>query len=188
MGKNSTSKCFLFGEKSSTFLPNLYQEIDSMNIFQSFGSQMPRKNNRIIRNQSDVYKHIFNEEAANAHCAFFDVWMLSKILVYLVQENISYLFRLFQNGGKEKEIKHCLCKSGCTGRRCGCVKENRLCTKDCKCHEKGCSNLKKASQIKHKEQDNQEQHDNLESDLEENKLAGERTEIQVMTLFESRVY
>ena len=121
-------------------------QVDSLNFFSLHQQHLPKKQSAqrsvFIKNQSDVFRHLFGTSMDGAHAALFDAKGLARILLHLVNYDLNKL---------ENELlllinspPHCSCKSNCNTSRCSCKKHNRVCTLLCrKCTN--CSNGKPLS-------------------------------------------
>ena len=107
-------------------------EIDSMDLFRKRTAEMPRNpTGRIILNQPAVYEHLFREKPSHAHCAFYDVWALARILTRLFKSPSELISCI--NEEVKKKSEQCSCQGGCQNKRCGCVKKRKQCVTECKC-------------------------------------------------------
>ncbi len=95
-----------------------------------------------------IYNHLFHTDPSQSHCAFWDTVNLGKILLFLVNYQMTELEILIDatlsTVKKRKQTNAtpiCNCKTGCKNNKCGCKAKNSFCSEQCKC-KKNCTNVK----------------------------------------------
>jgi DNA polymerase III epsilon subunit-like protein len=119
-------------------IKNALTFVDSLDLCRKQSNLMPSKEGKLILNQDEIHQHLFGSLPLYIHHAFFDVWTLTRILLYLAQYNLSNLNSLFltiiQNkSSKKSQIHKCNCTKGCQTLHCSCRKESMVCNDSCGC-------------------------------------------------------
>jgi DNA polymerase III epsilon subunit-like protein len=118
-------------------------EVDSLTICRRLPEKMPKPAGRLVLNQKAIYHHFFGANPDHMHCAFFDTWVLARILLHLADDDWRKLDSLILSSTptKSNSLPGCNCKTSCKTDRCSCHKTQQGCTGFCGCQKSPNENM-----------------------------------------------